>query len=281
MTKESAPKTHRKSHFLHTAEGKEFLKSHFCEKGWSTYQIAESLGTYPNLVRRAMLFHGMKMRSRSDSQKHALESGRIKHPTEGTKRPDDVKRQIGDNLRKAWASIDPDKLSEIKEKCSERWKNMSETDRKNFLSKAAKAVRVTAKEGSKFEKAIYAALITAGFRVTFHKEKFLDYTEMHIDLFLPEEGIAIEIDGPSHFYPVYGEETLLKRIEADNKKNGMLLTEGYIVIRVCDYSRFHSAASLREFNGKLINLIKDIIQNPPVEPKDRLFEINYGKPRLE
>lgn len=279
MTQESSPKTHRKSHFLLTAEGKAYLLLNFSEKNKSTYEIAEELDTYPNKVRRALKAHNIPVKNRSEAQSAALSTGRAKHPTEGTERPFTVRNKIGDTLKKSWASLSPEKLQKFKDGCLDRWNKLSEKERSEFMSKAAKAVRKTADEGSKFEKSIYAALTTAGYHVIFHKERIIDYTEMHIDLFLQDEGIAIEVDGPSHFYPIYGEETLLKRIEADNKKNGILLNNGYAVVRVCDFGRFHSDASLREFNGRLLELLKEIKNSSSTEASDRYFEILFGKKR--
>jgi very-short-patch-repair endonuclease len=53
-----------------------------------------------------------------------------------------------------------------------------------------------------------------------------------VDIFLPEVGFAIEIDGVSHHQPVWGEEVLQKTQLADSKKNGELLNNGISVVRV-------------------------------------------------
>ena len=42
----------------------------------------------------------------------------------------------------------------------------------------------------------------------------------------------IEIDGPSHFLPIWGEQRLQKQINADLRKSGSLLSKGFVVIRV-------------------------------------------------
>lgn len=233
------------------------------------------------MVRRALKFHKFPVRGKADAQAKALASGRAKHPTEGTVRPDATKKKIGDAIRQNWKTLEPAELERLRVIAADRWNAIPEKRKAEILKKAAQGVRKTSTGGSKFEKEIYTALTAAGYRVSFHKEKIMEGTEMHLDLYLPEEGIGIEVDGPSHFYPIYGEEALVKRIEADNKKNGLLLTEGYILIRVCDFSRFHSSAAMREFNKKLVKLIEEIVSNPPTELKDRFFEISFGKPRTE
>ena len=55
---------------------------------------------------------------------------------------------------------------------------------------------------------------------------------LHIDLFLPDMATAIEVDGPSHFEPVWGEEALLRTQKADQQKTGLLLSNGFVLIRV-------------------------------------------------
>ena len=55
---------------------------------------------------------------------------------------------------------------------------------------------------------------------------------MQIDLFLPTMNIAIEVDGPSHFESVWGEEVLQRNITYDAKKTGLIIGKGYKLIRV-------------------------------------------------
>jgi very-short-patch-repair endonuclease len=68
---------------------------------------------------------------------------------------------------------------------------------------------------------------------------------LQIDLFLPTISLAIEIDGPSHFSPVWGEKSLNRNRNYDSKKEGLILGKGWSIIRVTqkkDYSE--SRASL-------------------------------------
>ena len=50
-------------------------------EGCSTYEIAERYETYPNKIRRILVKHGVKMKSKSQAQKSALANGRAKHTT--------------------------------------------------------------------------------------------------------------------------------------------------------------------------------------------------------
>tara|TARA_Y100000361_G_C10954852_1_gene235699 strand:- start:254 stop:562 length:309 start_codon:yes stop_codon:yes gene_type:complete len=55
---------------------------------------------------------------------------------------------------------------------------------------------------------------------------------LEIDIFLPELSVAIEVDGPSHFYPVWGQESFEKTQRSDNQKSGLILSSGLILIRI-------------------------------------------------
>ena len=49
----------------------------------STYEIAKSLNTYPNKIRRTLIKHGYTLKDKSEAQKNALKTGRCAHPTAG------------------------------------------------------------------------------------------------------------------------------------------------------------------------------------------------------
>lgn len=264
---------------MYTEEGKAYLAEEFSNKGRSTYEIAEQQNTYPNMVKRALIFHGIERRSKSQSQKIALEHGRAEHPTKGKQRSQNTRNKISDKLHQIWSAYSDDEVDELIRKRVERWKDIPPEQRKAISQNANRAVRKCAKDGSALERYLYTALLAAGFKVSFHNERVIDTNQIHIDLFLPVEGIAIEIDGPAHFFPIYGEETLAKRVSTDNKKTALLLMDGYIIIRVCDFNKHNSPARMRGFAKKLIQLIKDVAENPPTEIKDRFFQIQYGKYR--
>jgi len=55
---------------------------------------------------------------------------------------------------------------------------------------------------------------------------------LEIDMFVPELSVAIEIDGPSHFLPVWGQEALERTQKSDRQKSGLILSSGLILIRI-------------------------------------------------
>ena len=92
-------------HWLFTIKGKVYLLDKYLREERSTYDIARALNTYANLVRRALLAHGMSLRDRSEAQQKALESGRGKNPTEGQARPENTRRRIAEGVRRAKARV--------------------------------------------------------------------------------------------------------------------------------------------------------------------------------
>ena len=64
-----------------------------------------------------------------------------------------------------------------------------------------------------------------------HKKGLIE-GNFEIDLLLPELNTIIEVDGPQHFLPLFGEEKLAETIKLDSVKNGLLISKGFCVIRI-------------------------------------------------
>ena len=94
---------------------------------------------------------------------------------------------------------------------------------------------------------------------------------MQIDLFLPSINTAIEIDVPSHFLPVWGDNTLKKNIVYDNKKQGLIIGRGWVLIRIKQTKDFSKSRS-KIIGNKLLDIIQTI-QNKFPEPDNRIFNI--------
>lgn len=228
----------------------------------SLNQLAQEYSTYPNKLRRDAIALGVAIRNKSDAQKVALSTGKAKHPTKGTKRPEDTKIKISDGRAEAWKNMsqeDKDRLSDLAKK---QWADMSVEDRKVFHHKAGEAIRKAAKEGSKLEKHILQVLVAAGYRVDFHKEHLLLNERLQLDLFLPKLDVAIEIDGPSHFLPIWGDKTLQRNKKSDYTKNGLLLSKGIIVIRIKQDSHL-SDKFKRDVANSLLKTLEEISTNKP------------------
>tara|TARA_Y100000385_G_C13094628_1_gene640531 strand:+ start:131 stop:895 length:765 start_codon:yes stop_codon:yes gene_type:complete len=218
----------------------------------STYEIAEALDTYPNKIRRTLQKHGIEMRTKSSAQQNALKTGRSPHPTEGKKRSHEEKVKISGTLENYWESMQKSERDRRSLQAKKRWDAMPADLKEEMSRKRHQAVKKSAKEGSKLEKFVLSRLTDAGYKVRFH-EQIIPSENLEIDLYLPELKTIIEIDGPSHFLPIWGEEKLQKQINADLRKSGTLLSKGFVVIRV-------KATGSESVNRKEV-LLNEIIQN--------------------
>tara|TARA_R110000765_G_scaffold77281_5_gene151844 strand:+ start:192 stop:971 length:780 start_codon:yes stop_codon:yes gene_type:complete len=200
-------------------------------ENFSTYSIAKELDTYPKKIERILKKNGIKLRSRSEAQALAIKSGRAKHPTEGTERSDEQKLKISEGKANHWKNMSKEDREAVSQASKERWDNIPPEKKRQMLESAGRALRMTTIEGSKAEKSLKKNLETGGFEVVLHKKNLIQ-GKYEIDLFLPEIKTIIEIDGPQHFKPIFGEMKLQKTIKQDAIKNGLLIAAGYCVIRV-------------------------------------------------
>lgn len=171
------------------------------------------------------------MRSKSEAQAVALESERHTHPTKGTVRDDETKRKISESLSESWEKLSDKEYKRRSEISKTNFDNMTDAKKEEFRRLSAEAIRTAAKEGSKLEKFLFDKLTEKGLYVEFHKS-LAQNLRLEVDLFVRDLKTAIEVDGPSHFLPIWGEEHLTKTKASDLEKNGILLARGYSVIRL-------------------------------------------------
>lgn len=220
---------------------KAFLVQQYEHNNKSFQDIAEFCGTYANKIRRDAIKYGIQIRDKSTAQKNALKSGKATHPTKGTTRSETIKNKIGLSVMQSWENLDDKALKKRKDTARKNWENLSDDTKENILREANAAVRESSKQGSKLEKFLLAQLIKDGYRVDFHKEQSLLNTKLQIDLFLPNLNVAIEVDGPSHFKPVWGQDNLKRNKGYDNKKTGLILGKGLVLIRIKQTRDFSKA----------------------------------------
>lgn len=256
---------------LNDDEKTQLIEKHYNKEQLSFAQIAEMYDTYSNKVRRDATKLGFKIRTKSEAQKIALTSGRHKHPTKGEKRSEEVKQKIGKGIMESWENLTDQELNSRKAKAKENWDKLTDDEKENLIYKANLAVRKSSDEGTKLEKFLLNKLLQAGYKVDFHKEQFLSNTKLQIDLFLPTMNVAVEIDGPSHFSPIWGEDALKKNKKYDNKKNGLILGRGMALIRI-KQTKDYSPSRAEIIASKLLSQLTDIQDKFP-GPKDRLIEI--------
>lgn len=250
---------------------KEILMKEYSDLKKSFQEIALNYNTYANKLRRDAIKFDISIRSKSDAQKNALKKGVAKHPTKGKERSIDEKTKIGFGVMKNWENIDSKTLESRKKKAKDNWEKLSDDEKSNMIASANAAVRIASKNGSKLEKFILESLITDGFKVDFHKEQMLSNTKLQIDLFLPKLNVAIEVDGPSHYEPVWGEDALKRNKSYDNKKTGLILGKGLVLIRLKQTKDF-SPSRARVLYDQTKDIL-DQIQNGFPDKDNRYFKL--------
>jgi very-short-patch-repair endonuclease len=236
-----------------------FHKLYVVEKK-SFADIASELDTYPNKIRREIISLNIPIRDKSSAQKNALKTGKHKHPTKGQSRSDETKNKIGFGVMQSWENLDSESMEQRKRKSRESWEKLDEDSKAQMVKRANDAVRATSKVGSKLEKFLLDSLLKDGYKVDFHKEQSLLTTKLQLDLFLPTMNVAIEVDGPSHFLPVWGEDALQKNMDYDKKKEGLILGKGLSLIRVKQTKDF-SKTRASILYSQLKDLLEDIRNN--------------------
>lgn len=247
---------------LTDAEKKRILHQEYEVNKKSFQEIAKSMGTYANKLRRDAIKYEIKIRDKKEAQKTALASGRSSHPTKGKERSEEVKSRIGNGVMKAWDNLDETTLQQRKDKARQNWEKLSDDEKANILREANLAVRAASKTGSKLEHYLFNRLIEDGYKVDFHKEQSLLNTKLQIDLFLPKLNVAIEVDGLSHFEPVWGQDALKRNQGYDNKKTGLILGKGLVLIRVVQKKDF-SKSRAHAIYEQLVPILEKIQQQFP------------------
>ena len=153
-----------------------------------------------------------------------------------------------------------------------QWEEMTENEKSELRSMAAEAVRRASQEGSKIEKFLKEGLTSEGYDVIFHMKGLIPAENLEVDLFVPSLKTAIEIDGPAHFLPIWGEDSLQKNIRSDAKKSGLILSKGYCMIRVKQINKNVSEKSKRKTLALILTELGKISKKFPAKSK-RYIEI--------
>ena len=252
---------------LSETEQKNVIEKLYTKDKLSFAAIAKQLNTYANKIRRDANKFEIPIRDKSQAQSNALKKGVHKHPTKGKQRTAEEKSKIGLGIHHSWNSLSEAELADRKLKAKQSWDKLSDNKKANILNSALAGVRERSKTGSKLEKFLLKHLIDNGYRVEFHKEQVLSNTKLQIDIYLPELTTAIEVDGPSHFEPVWGQETLTRNQQYDRKKTGLIIGKGMKLIRIQQQKDFTPTRAKLIFN-KLQKVLEDLKNS-----KDKTFTI--------
>lgn len=242
---------------LSLQDKKTLLISLYVDEQKSDKEIADIIGTYSNKIRRDRIKLEIPTRTAGEAQKIALDKGRAKHPTKGRERTKEEKRKIGESVSLEWSKINNEEYKRRVNIGKESWNKKTDNEKEAFLQKAVKSIRETAKTGSALEKFLLNGLISAGYKVQFHIEHAVKNEKLQIDLLLPALNIAIEVDGPSHQKPVWGQENFQRNQKSDKQKTGLLIGQGLTLVRVKQQGNL-SEVKKRKYLDELLSTIDKI-----------------------
>ena len=248
-----------------------YYKTSYITNNQSWGEIAKNLETYPNKVRRDATKLGVVSRDKSQAQKTAIQQGRHEHPTAGKKQSDITKMKISESQGKVWDSMTEEERQYRSKIGNESWNKKTEEEKAEFFKKSTQAIQEASRNGSKMERYIFEHLTKLGYKVDKHREFLVQNEKFHIDLYIPSCRLAIEVDGPMHFEPVFGEERLKKRQAADSQKNGLILSSGMVLLRVKLLKR-ESQRYFRQISEQIQEVISNIETEFPKE-NERYYEI--------
>ena len=208
----------------------------YLEEGLSMRAVAKAVGAPLATLSRFMKKCGIGARDKAQAQKNYLKDN--DHQMKGRKHSDATKKKISHSLGDFWDSLSDDEREEFKRKIGSawqrKWAGMSELERKLMMEGLSNRAKETQGNGSRFERYIAEELRQRGYLV---EERSIHYTagkDFEVDLALPNELIALEVDGPTHFLPIYGQEHLDQKKERDARLDEMINSVGYSVLRIRD-----------------------------------------------
>lgn len=246
---------------------RDYLIQEYIQKGRSTSSIAKEWSTpekkvYPNTVRRLLKKHQIPLRDKSQAQKNFLASN--PHPLEGRQRTEEEKKKISEGIQNWWDNLSSDEeeklRDEMRERAGDKWSKMTDKEKKSAIKKMHRASRERAGLGGKNENTIADLLEAEGFGIVQRSNQFTPRNQFEIDIAIPSRRIAVEWDGAGHFRPIFGEKALKKTMAKDERKNGILVKNGWVVIRCRDHSTAHSMAFCRRALQDIVELInKDLV----------------------
>jgi very-short-patch-repair endonuclease len=256
---------------LNDKEKEKVLKQKYIKEKLSFAEIAKEFGTYANKVRRDASKLGIQIRTRSQAAKIALECGRSEHPTQGKGHTEETKLKISESQGKVWDSLDDQERLVRSQIGKVSWESKSESEKRELLEKGSQAIREASRIGSKMERYLLYELTQLGYDVQFHREHLLRNQRLEIDLYVNDTSTAIEVDGPSHFEPVWGEENLERNKRSDRQKTGLIISEGMVLIRIKQDKR----SSQRYFRRVLEQVVQELEKITKEFPKEdqRYIEI--------
>lgn len=234
--------------------------------GVSLRKLSEKYGVTIGRLKRTLAKHGIGIRNKSEQQTFDYENGIRKRLT--GKKDEATKVKISNTLASYWKNLSLEKRAEFAQKSREAWYNLDIDKVEEMREKAWAALRKTAEQGSRLEHYIVDHLRKDGYEVQTHITNLIPNEKLEVDILIPAYRIAIEVDGPAHFMPIWGEKRLNKTRSADTRKNGLLLGNNYSILRIKCLHTNISEYILRS----CYEISKQELENMKVDSTTRLIE---------
>lgn len=206
------------------------------QEGLSMRAVAIKLGVPLASLSRFMKKYGIISRDKAEAQKNYLKDHT--HQMSGKKHSDTTKQKISKGLGEFWDKLSEEDKEELKRKIGSawrrKWQHMSDNDRRSMMESLSNKAKEMQGKGSRFERYVAEELRKRGYLV---EERSTNYTagkQFEIDIALPKERIMIEIDGPTHFLPIHGEDHLKEQQERDARKDELVNGANMNMLRIRD-----------------------------------------------
>lgn len=207
-----------------------FLREEHCNKRISLRELARRLDTNAVRLLRFCNKRNIPVLSKSESLRAGYESERLNPHMKGKTWSEEHKRDLGKKQHEAWNNLSEEERKRRSEIQRENFENMP--NKEEFRRKGALAIREASINGSKAEHALAKMFDENGIRYIHHYKSLLPGTKLEVDFYLPEYNCVVEIDGPSHFATNLGIDNYRSQMQADEKKNGLVLGLGASIIRL-------------------------------------------------
>jgi len=206
------------------------------DEGLSMRQVATKMGVPLATLSRFMKKHGISSRDKADAQKNYLKDH--EHQMKGKKHSDSTKQKISKGLGEFWDKLSEEDKEELKKKIGSawrrKWQQMSDSDRRSMMESLSNKAKEMQGNGSRLERFVAEELRQRGYTVEERSTHYTAGKQFEVDIALPKERIAIEIDGPTHFLPIHGEDHLKEQQERDARKDELITSAGMNMLRIRD-----------------------------------------------
>lgn len=236
----------------------EFLHKHYVQDKKSTVNIAKMTSCYPEQVRRALKKYNIPVRTKSTASRNFYDNGG-ENSRKGYQFSNEEKERASIVAKEYWLSDDSEEArAKISESSAKLWDQKSSDEKREVVSRLHQACRLASQQGSKAQKKVAEILAKKyGYNVLTGVTELAGIGNLEVDIALPQRGIIIEIDGITHFEDVYSDNRYERAQQHDAKKNEIMTSAGWSVIRVQLVCERFSVGSCLIACEKLNNIIQD------------------------